>query len=167
MKAFVLAVLFATTSLPSALAGTLARPTGEIILTITGDIANTNAEGAALFDSAMLQAIAGRRTSTETPWAAGITEFEGPLLRAVLEAAGADGKHLVVKALNDYSSEVPIEDAQRYDTILAMKMNGVPMTVRDKGPVFLIYPFDTNRELYNEKYFSRSVWQIREIEVRD
>ena len=167
MKAFVLAVLFATPSLPSALAGTLAQPTGDIILTITGDVANTNTEGAARFDSVMLQAIAGRRTSTETPWAAGITEFAGPLLRAVLEAAGADGKRLVVKALNDYSSEVPIEDAQRYDTILALKMNGVAMTVRDKGPLFLIYPFDTNRELYNEKYFSRSVWQIREIEVLD
>ena len=155
------------TSLPCAYAGTLEQPTGEVILMITGDVANTNAEGAALFDRAMLKAIAGRHTSIETPWATGITEFEGSLLRAVLEVAGADGKHLVVKALNDYSSEVPIEDAQRYDTILALKMNGAPMTVRDKGPLFLIYPFDTNRELYNEKYFSRSVWQIREIEVRD
>lgn len=31
----------------------------------------------------------------------------------------------------------------------------------------MIYPFDKNHELYNEKYFSRSVWQIKEIEVVD
>ena len=52
-----------------------------------------------------------------------------------------------------------------FDTILAIKMNGEPMTVRNKGPLFLIYPFDTNPDLYNEKYFNRSVWQIKEIEV--
>ena len=49
--------------------------------------------------------------------------------------------------------------------MLATKMNGDYMSVRDKGPLFLIYPFDTNPELFNEKYFSRSVWQIREVEV--
>ena len=41
----------------------------------------------------------------------------------------------------------------------------VRFSVRDKGPLFLVYPFDTNPETYNEKYFSRSVWQIKEIEV--
>ena len=39
------------------------------------------------------------------------------------------------------------------------------MSIRDKGPIFMIYPFDKNPELYNEKYFSRSVWQIKSIEV--
>ncbi len=48
-----------------------------------------------------------------------------------------------------------------------MKLNDQPMSVRDKGPLFLVYPFDLNPELYNEKYFSRSVWQIKEIEVID
>ena len=46
-------------------------------------------------------------------------------------------------------------------------MDGKPLSVRDKGPLFLIYPFDKNPELYNEKYFSRSVWQIKKIEIRD
>ncbi len=88
-----------------------------------------------------------------------------PYLRAVLAAAGASGKKLVVKALNDYASDVPFEDAQKLDTILAVRMNGEEMSVREKGPVFLIYPFDKDKSLYNEKYFSRSVWQIKEIEV--
>lgn len=103
----------------------------------------------------------------ETPWTEGKTRFEGPLLQAVLEAVGAYGKTLRVTALNDYAAEIPATDATDFETILAVHMNGKPMSVRDKGPVFMIYPFDTNPELYNEKYFSRSVWQIKSIEVME
>jgi hypothetical protein len=68
-------------------------------------------------------------------------------------------------ALNDYAAEVPAEDALKIDSMLATRMDGLPMSVRDKGPLFLIYPFDTDRSLYNEKYFSRPVWQIKTIEA--
>jgi len=59
---------------------------------------------------------------------------------------------------------VPADDA-KLDTILATKLDGKLMSVRDKGPLMLVYPFDLDQGLYNEKYFSRSVWQIKEIEV--
>ena len=39
------------------------------------------------------------------------------------------------------------------------------MSVRDKGPIFVIYPFDEAPELYNETYFGRSVWQAVSVEV--
>ena len=61
-------------------------------------------------------------------------------------------------------ADVPAEDA-KLDTILATKIDGKPMSIRDKGPLMLVYPFDLDADLYNEKYFSRSVWQIKEIEV--
>lgn len=59
---------------------------------------------------------------------------------------------------------LPVEDA-KLDTIFATKLDGKLMSVRDKGPLMLVYPFDLDADLYNEKYFSRSVWQIKEIEV--
>jgi len=37
--------------------------------------------------------------------------------------------------------------------------------VRDKGPLFMIYPFDAQPELRSAVYYSRSVWQLSEIEV--
>jgi hypothetical protein len=40
------------------------------------------------------------------------------------------------------------------------------MTVRDKGPLFIIYPYDSNPDLKAQKYYSRSVWQIARIEVK-
>ncbi len=165
MKSLLAAATFAVLSLGSVYAAPLERPTGDIVLTVTGLIDNTNGGAVAQFDLAMLERLAGRHASMETPWTEGQTEFDGPYLKAILEKVGAKGGKLVVKALNDYSAEVPMEDAVGYETILATRMNGLPMSVRDKGPLFMIYPFDKNPELYNEKYFSRSVWQITEIEV--
>ena len=49
--------------------------------------------------------------------------------------------------------------------ILATKRDGAMMSVREHGPIFVIYPFDQEPDLYNEKYFSRSVWQVSTIIV--
>lgn len=167
---FLRLLISATASFGLVLSPALAldAPKGEVVLTIKGSIlAHPNAGEAAQFDLPMLEALAGRSGKMETPWTKGENEFSGPLLRAVLEAAGAEGTTLNVKALNDYVAVVPMEDAATIDTILATRMNGEPMSIRDKGPLFLIYPFDADSSLYNEKYFSRSVWQIKEIEVTE
>lgn len=147
------------------LAFALEAPAGDVILTISGHVSHANVGATAQFDRDMLTKLASRSGTMETPWTEGKVTFSGPLLRAVLDEAGAEGDALTVRALNDYFVDVPMEDARRLDTILATTMDGRPMSVRDKGPLFLIYPFDKDPSLYNEKYFSRSVWQIREIEV--
>lgn len=164
MKAFILA-LMASAALIGGPALALDKPAGEPVLTVKGAVTETNDGANAVFDMKMLEALKGRSAKMETPWTEGEVEFSGPLLREVLKAAGAKGKTLKVIALNDYSADVPMEDADALDTMLASKMNGTEMSVRDKGPLMLVYPFDLDKGLYNEKYFSRSVWQIKEIEV--
>lgn len=144
----------------------LDAPKGPVVLTVKGALSQPNVGDTAQFDLAMLEALAGRTAKVKTPWTDGEPQFSGPFLRSVLEAAGANGETLLVKALNDYFAAVPMSDARQIDTILATRLNGKPMSVREKGPLFLIYPFDLDPALYNEKYFSRSVWQIKEIEVR-
>jgi hypothetical protein len=37
--------------------------------------------------------------------------------------------------------------------------------VREKGPLFMIYPFDSDAALRNPLYYSRSVWQLKTIDV--
>lgn len=143
----------------------LETPNGQPVLSITGGVGLPNAGQSAQFDMEMLKALKGRRARLETPWTPGLTLFEGPYLRSVLEAAGAQGESLRLKAQNGHTVEIPIEDALDLETILALKMNGFPMNVRYKGPLFLIYPFDRKPELYTQTYFARSVWQISEIEV--
>ncbi len=166
MKTVLLSLLVSGAVLAGTSAVALDQPTGRVILTIKGQVDNTNADGAAKFDLKMLEALTGRKGTMETPWTEGQVTFTGPYLRSVLKAAGAHGGKLIVKALNDYSAEVPSSDADM-EVILATRMNGEEMPVRDKGPLFLIYPFDLDASFFSEKYFARSVWQIKEIEVTD
>jgi hypothetical protein len=153
--------------LAAAAANDLADPQGPVILTIIGQITSTNTDGAAVFDLAMLDAIETRETTTETPWHDGTPVFSGPLGLAVLEAVGASGETLRITALNDYVVDVPVEDLRNYPVIFATRLNGDALSVREKGPLFLIYPFSEFPELLNEVYFGRSAWQIRQIEVLD
>ena len=68
-------------------------------------------------------------------------------------------------ALNDYASSIPISDFAAHGVILALKRDGQYMPVRDKGPLFIIYPYDSSPELKSQMYYARSVWQVKRLEV--
>ncbi len=147
-------------------AAQLPSPTGRVILTVSGNITNTNtANNTAEFDRQMLQGLDLATLDTTTPWTEGINSYKGPLLKSILDYVGAKSSSLSVTALNDYSASVPVKDAYDYDTILAMSVNGKTMGVREKGPLFLLYPFSQNPSLNNEVIHNRSVWQIKAIKV--
>jgi len=150
----------------AAFAAVLPMPSGEQILAVTGNIANTNDGEAALFDRAMLEEIGTVTISTMTPWYDHVVTFEGVSMKALLAHVGAEGSEVVATALNDYQSSIPVEDFENYDVILAMKRDGEPMPIRDKGPLFIVYPYDSDPDLRSEKYYSRSVWQVKALEVR-
>jgi hypothetical protein len=149
----------------SAPAWALESPQGPIVLTLLGKLRMPNDGIRAQFDMAMLEALPQHTTTTKTPWYARPRRFTGPLLRDVLAAAGAQGTTLRMIALNDYRVEMPFDDAQRHDVILARLLDDKPMAVRDKGPLFAVYPFDSKPELRSAIYYSRSAWQLRSIEV--
>ena len=136
------------------------------LLTVSGKIAAANGQATAQFDRAALEALGMVSVVTNTPWYKEPVKFEGVPLAKLMAAVGARGERLAVVALNDYSAEVPMEDVNKYNVILALKRNGEYMPVRDKGPLFVIYPFDSDPDLKNQKYYSRSVWQVARIEVR-
>lgn len=163
---FLVAALFAAAMGGAATAAPLAAPAGDVILEVTGKIANANAGDAADFDMALLDALPAGSTTTKTPWYDGARTFTGPLGSALLEAVGATGDTMVITALNDYVTEVPVADFRNYPVVLATKMNGQVMSVRDKGPIFVIYPFDASPELNNETYYGRSAWQVKSIEIK-
>ncbi|WP_417578932.1 hypothetical protein [Nitrincola sp.] len=160
----VIALLMLMTSVASS---ALAQaPEGPVVLTLSGKISQTNADEAMLFDRDMLEALPQVKVVTQTPWFDDVSEFEGPLASAVLEAAGADyTASMRVTALNDFSAVIPASDFKDLGVILAMKRDGEVLRVRDKGPLFIIYPFDDNPDLNSEVYYNRSVWQIKSIEL--
>jgi hypothetical protein len=140
-------------------------PKGAVILTVTGKIGVKNTPDAAVFDAALLDALPQKSFVTKTPWFKEPVKFTGPLLRDVLQALKADGKTVNAIALNDYKVAIPISDALQYDVLLARQINGRVITVREKGPVFIIYPFDSAPELRNLTYYSRSIWQVKALGI--
>ena len=146
-------------------ARSLGRPSGPVVLSVTGRVRMPNVGERADFDMPMLEALPQTSFATRTPWFAQPRRFTGPLLRDVLSAAGAQGTKLRLVALNDYRVDMPYEDSQRHDVIVARLLDSQPMGVRDKGPLFVIYPFDSQPDLKSAIYYSRSAWQLRSIDV--
>jgi hypothetical protein len=159
------AFAFGLGALGLARAQALEVPGGAVVLTITGRLALPNDGPRAQFDMAMLERLPQASFTTKTPWYAQPRKFTGPLLRDVLAAAGAQGKVVRAIALNDYRVDIPFEDAQHHDVIVARLLDDKPMPVRDKGPLFIIYPFDSKPELRNAVYYSRSAWQLKSLEI--
>lgn len=143
----------------------LEQPTGTVILTITGKVGESNSAQGAILDLAMLQKLPQRSFTTRTPWDKDPVQFKGPLLRDVLAAVKANGTSIKALALNDYQTVIPVEDAKMHDVVLAHQINGQAIPVRTKGPLFIIYPFDSKPELQSQKFYERSAWQLKLMKI--
>ena len=143
----------------------LTQPEGPVILTVSGAIAQTNGDGAATFDLAMLEAMDPQSFETGTIWTEGTSTFTGVPLRRILEAVGAEGEVLTLRALNDYSVEMPSEAVDDNAPLIAYARDGAPLSRRDRGPLWVIYPYDSDAAYRNDTIYTRSVWQLDRIEV--
>ena len=146
-------------------AGELSRPTGKVLLTLSGNIENTNEGGKAVFDLASLEKLGMVSFQTTSPWYDGRTTFTGISLQKLMDYVGAKGSVVKVIALNDYTTEIPLSDFKKYNVILALKINGEYMRVRDKGPLFVVYPYDSMPELNNQVFYARSAWQVSRMNI--
>lgn len=117
------------------------------------------------FTRADLEAMGTAKIVTRTPWHDGPTTFEGVLASVLMKRVGAKGDHASIAALDSYAVSVPISDFDEHGAVFAYKTNGKPMSIEDKGPLFLVYPYDADPALANETYFSRSIWQIAHITI--
>jgi hypothetical protein len=151
---------------PAAFAQTLGSPSGDVLLTVSGDIAVTNRDGTAVFDRAMREALPVVEFTTTTTWTDGPQTFTGVGLHDLLEMLGVDEGTLRAFAVNDYAVDIPVDDAVEGGPIVAYLWNGAPMSVRDKGPLWIVYPYDANRDYRSEVIYSRSIWQLERMEVR-
>ncbi|MCK5930567.1 MAG: hypothetical protein KAG89_00200 [Fulvimarina manganoxydans] len=121
--------------------------------------------GILTFRQADLARLPQRQIVTTTPWHREPTTFEGPDLDAVLDSKAGDDLECLLIALNDYVAAVSTKDFRDYDGILAIKENGEFLTVNNKGPVFVVFPFSERPELQIQAAYARCVWQLVEIEV--
>lgn len=143
----------------------LDAPKGPVLLEVTGAILATNGDGSASFDIDMLKALDATTYETTTIWTEGGQSFTGVTLGALMEALGVEGGTITATAINDYSVEIPYEDATESTALVAYMRNGEPMSVRDKGPLWVVYDYDSDVRFQSEVYYSRSIWQLNRLEV--
>lgn len=161
-----LPALFALYLLPAqAQSVTLPDLTGPVILTVTGLDPAEFPGGSVALDLGRLEAIGTDEIETSSIWTDGKHRYTGVMLRDLVDFLGIGASNLRLHALNDYAVEFPVAEATDAAPILAYQMDGATMSVRDKGPVWVMYPFDAGAEYRTDTNFSRSVWQLDRIDV--
>ena len=163
MKTFLAAACATLFLATSATAETLPEPTGDVLLRISGDIQNETRDGVILLDRAMLEAMPEVQFTTSTIWTETSVEFTGVSLQHVLEHAGFKGANIEAVALNDYKVEIPAAEIEDGAPIIAYRMDGKEMSARDKGPLWIVYPYDEDAKFRSEVVYSRSIWQLDRI----
>lgn len=103
---------------------------------------------------------------TENEFSDGVVAYRGPLVRDVLAKLGLDRlQNVRFVAVNDYYVDIPTSDFTDYDVILAVEADGKPLSRRDKGPLWLMYPITDNAALRDPIYLRRLIWQVIRIEA--
>lgn len=144
----------------------MAQPAQRVILTVEGQIETCNNGLEARFDLAMLEALPKAVVKTANPWEPGIATYEGVPLAALLSAVQANGTVIRITALNDYRADMDVADAASTGAILAYRRNGAQIPVREKGPLFVVFPFTEHPFLLTEQRYAQSVWQVARITVK-
>ncbi|PWS35518.1 hypothetical protein DFH01_18110 [Falsiroseomonas bella] len=147
---------------PPVLAETEA-PRGRPILQVTGRIGA--AEGVR-FDLVALEALGRADLVTRTAWTGDAPRrFAGVPLARLLQHVGAQGQMLRAVALNDYAITAPVPELLQHGAFLATREDDQPLRIRDRGPVWMIFPWSQRPELDVALVRERSIWQLRAITI--
>jgi len=133
----------------------------ETLLTVT------HAGQEQAYDMEALEALGAVTFETETIWTDGVQSFTGVPLKNLAEALDLEDGTLLASAINDYTVEIPLTDAVEGGPIIAYLNNGAPMSVREKGPLWIVYPYDSTPDYQSELIYSRSIWQLDRIGTSD
>ena len=133
----------------------------EPILTVSG--LTDGSRELALGD---LRRMGATELTTSTPWTDRAETFTGVSGTRFVEALGATGGEVVAQALNDYRVVIPFDVLGSDDVLVAYARNGEPMSVRDKGPVWILFPFDADRRFLSDTYRTYSIWNLSHLEFR-
>ncbi|MFB9149394.1 oxidoreductase [Roseovarius ramblicola] len=119
----------------------------------------------AALDRAALAALPQTEFTTRTIWTEGPQHFLGVSLAELLARHDLGAVRLDLVALNDYTVSLPARAIGPVYPVIAHTRNGEPMSLRDKGPFWLLWNFDSNPDFRRETVYTRSIWQLDRITV--
>jgi len=116
-----------------------------------------------------VDALSQQRTTTHSPFFPGTKTFSGPLLADLLAAAlSAEPKEstpIKLIALNNYSIQTTFGKLKHADAIVATRKNDLPMSIKDRGPFWIIFPLTKRPDLENEDFYRLMIWQLSDIVI--
>lgn len=143
----------------------MADETAMPLLTISGDVTLTDGNDILVLDLDALVELPATTFETSTIWTEGVHTFTGVALIDLAANLGVENGQFLATAINDYTVEIPFSDAVEGGPIIAYLMDGEEMSVRDKGPLWVIYPYDSDADYRSEVIYSRSIWQLDRLEI--
>lgn len=146
---------------------TQAEADGVVLLTVTltGDQGGAEQRDTRHFTLAELRALGEVTFETETIWTSGLQQFTGVSLAVLIAQFAPVGGIVQARAINDYMVEIPLSDAVEDGPIIAYERNGKTMSLRTKGPLWIVYPYDSNPAYKTEAVYSRSIWQLDSLSI--
>lgn len=143
----------------------MADETATPLLTISGDVTLTDDGDVLVLDRDALVELPATTFETSTIWTDGVHTFTGVALADLAAELGVESGQFLATAINDYTVEIPFSDAVEGGPIIAYLMDGEEMSVRDKGPLWVIYHYDSDADFRSEVIYSRSIWQLDRLEI--
>ena len=114
-----------------------------------------------------LDALAQIEFTTNTIWLSGETHFSGVSLKALMRQFAIEGNKIEMTALDGYAVSMPIADLEDNAPIIATRLNGEIISIRENGPYWVVFPYDSDPKYQTEINFARSIWQLTHIRVID
>jgi hypothetical protein len=103
--------------------------------------------------------------TTYDPYEKRRVHYKGVLLRELVGRYADPGVQAVrLLAVDDYRITLTRPEWTRWDILLATQMDGRHLSRREKGPVKIVFPYDTAKDIDHKVYDPKWIWQITQIE---
>jgi len=136
---------------------------GDAIMTVTGDIGNTNSGDKYVFDEARFEEHSVDLVIDDV-WMGEGQQYRGILLSSVIEIVkpGSDVTTISVIAVDGKSAEVAIEDAMNMDILMVHYLDGTILGEDIGGPLKIAFGADA-QEVYPDDSW---MWWVAELKFK-
>ena len=125
---------------------------------------NSGCDRAVQLNSEALLALPQQQFVTHHSWSDKAETFRGPLLQDVLNTACENSEKIKLTALNDYAIDMDFNEVKKYQPIVALSVDGKRLSVREKGPLWVMLPLDKHN-IKDRSLDGIMIWQLSDIEI--
>ncbi|MBD1574469.1 hypothetical protein HC725_14495 [Vibrio sp. S17_S38] len=114
-----------------------------------------------------LEALPQESFTTSTPWTKNPHTYQGPRLSLVTSNFPQPFQSIKVYGINGYAYDIKEKELKKYPFILAMKQDGKRMALRNKGPLWVLLPFNQYPKVDSiDEMLNKFVWQVNRIKAQ-